>query len=432
MSESQRISRRRFLSRTTSGIGLGMAAPYVLTGNALGNEAKAPANSRLTLGFIGVRNMGGGHLNHFLGNRRVQVLAVCDVDRAVRKGAAHRVKDRYENKHDIPDYNDFRELLARDDIDAVVVATPDHWHALVCIEACKAGKDIYCEKPMTLTIEEGKALVKAVRRYGRVFQTGSQQRSDDRFRFACELARNGYVGRVHTVKTSIGSGPTCGWEPETDPPEGLDWNMWLGPAPKKPYTPRRCHYEFRWIYDYSGGKMTDWGAHHNDIAQWGLGMDGTGPIHIDGKGEFPTDGLYDTATTFTVNYTYANGVKLICGSHIPNGGARFEGTEGWVWVTRGAIDAHPKSLLDVKLSANDVHLYRSRDHHGDWLDCVEKRQRPICDVEIGHRSVSVCHLGTISLRLGRPIRWDPDAEQIVGDAEAARWVGKPMRPPWHL
>ena len=432
MSKPPEMSRRRFLGRAAAGAGLGMAAPYVLTSAALGNDKKAPANSRLTLGFIGVRNMGGGHLNRFLRNRRVEVRAVCDVDRSVRKGKANQVKEAYKLEGSIEDYNDFRDLLARDDIDAVVVATPDHWHALVCIAACKAGKDIYCEKPMTLTIEEGKALVKAVRRYGRVFQTGSQQRSDNRFRFACELVRSGRIGRVHTVKTGIGSGPTCGWEPETDPPEGLDWNMWLGPAPYKPYTPRRCHYEFRWIYDYSGGKMTDWGAHHNDIAQWGLGMDGSGPVHIDGRGEFPADGLYDTATTFTVTYTYANGVKLICGSHIPRGGARFEGTEGWVWVTRGNIDAHPKSLLTEKLGPNDVHLYRSTNHHNDWLDCVQARRRPICDVEIGHRSVSVCHLGTISLRLGRPIRWDPVAEQIVGDDDAARWVGKPMRPPWHL
>jgi len=432
MSEAQGISRRRFLARTAAGAGFGMAAPYVLTSNALGSQKKAPANSRITLGFIGVRNMGGNHLSRFLKNRRVEVLGLCDVDRSVRKDRAQSVKKAYNHEHAPPDYNDFRELLARDDIDAVVVATPDHWHALICIEACKAGKDIYCEKPLTLTIGEGKELVKTVRRYGRVFQTGSQQRSDHRFRFACELVRSGRIGRVHTVVTGVGGGPTCGWEPETDPPDGLDWDMWLGPAPWKPYTPRRCHYEFRWIYDYSGGKMTDWGAHHNDIAQWGLGMDGTGPIHIDGHGEFPTDGLYDTATTFEVTYTYANGVKLICRSHSLKGGVTFKGTDGWVWVTRGKIDARPKSLLKEKLGPSDVHLYKSNNHHNDWLDCLEQRRRPICDVEIGHRSVSVCHLGGISMRMGRPIHWDPDTEQVVGDEEAARWIRKPMRPPWHL
>ncbi len=429
MTQRRSLSRRGFLARTA---GVGFAAPYVLTSSALGSDEKAPANSRLTLGFIGVRNMGGNHLGRFLPNRRVEVVSVCDVDKNVRDAAAKRVKDHYNNTKEVAAYDDFRELLARDDIDAVVVATPDHWHALVCIAACKAGKDIYCEKPLTLTIEEGKALVDAVRKYGRVFQTGSQQRSRDNFRFACELVRSGRIGRVHTVITGIGGGPTCEWEPETDPPDGLDWNFWLGPAPYKPYTPRRCHYEFRWIYDYSGGKMTDWGAHHNDIAQWGLGMDGTGPIHIDGEGEFPKDGLYNTATRFEVKYTYANGVKLLCRSHTSRGGVTFQGTDGWVWVTRGNIDAECKSLLNEKLGPNDVHLYRSTNHHNDWLDCVERRTRPICDVEIGHRSVTVCHLGTISLRLGRPIRWDPEAEQIVGDDEAARWVGKPMRAPWSL
>jgi predicted dehydrogenase len=199
-----------------------------------------------------------------------------------------------------------------------------------------------------------------------------------------------------------------------------------------PYTPRRCHYEFRWIYDYSGGKMTDWGAHHNDIAQWGLGMDGTGPIHVDGKGVFPDNGLYDTATSFNVTYTYSNGVKLLCQSHAQRFGITFQGTDGWVWVTRGNIDAHPKSLLKEKLGPGDVHLYKSDNHHNDWLDCIEQRRRPICDVEIGHRSVTVCHLGNISMRLGRPMRWDPDTERIVGDDEAARWAGKPMRAPWHL
>ncbi len=432
MTKPRELTRRSFLSRSVAGAGVGFAAPYVITSDALGNEKKAPANSRLTLGFIGVRNMGGNHLNRFRHNRRVQILATCDVDRSVRKAAAQRVKDVYGEKAVVDDYNNHEDLLARDDIDAVVVSTPDHWHALICIDACKAGKDIYCEKPLTLTIGEGKALVRAVRKYGRVFQTGSQQRSDNRFRFACELVRSGRIGRVHSVITGIGGGPTCGWEPETDPPEGLDWNRWLGPAPWKPYTPRRCHYEFRWIYDYSGGKMTDWGAHHNDIAQWGLGMDGTGPIHVSGEGEFPKDGLYDTATRFEVIFTYANGAKVFCRSHTPRGGVTFQGTDGWVWVTRGNIDAEPKSLLNEKLGPNDVHLYKSTDHHNDWLDCVEQRRRPICDVEIGHRSVTVCHLGTTCLRLGRSIRWDPVTEQIVGDDEAARWVGKPLRAPWHL
>jgi len=433
MKTTHRMTRRRFLRTTVAGSGLSLAVPYVITGNALGSATKKPANSRITLGFIGVRNMGGGHLGQFLHNRRVEVLAVCDVDRSVREGAAQRTKEVYGNSAPVAQYNDFRELLARDDIDAVVVATPDHWHTVINIAACKAGKDIYSEKPLTLTIGEGKELVKTVRRYGRVFQTGSQQRSDDRFRFACELVRSGRIGRVHTVIAGIGGAPTCGWEPDTEPPEGLDWNMWLGPAPYKPYTPRRCHYEFRWFYDYSGGQVTDWGAHHCDRAQWGLGMDGSGPVHIEGTAQFPTDGLYEVAHTFDIKYTYANGVKLFLRSHAPrDNGVMFQGTEGWVWVNRGNIDAEPKSLLGETLGPNDVHLYRSTNHHNNWLDCIEQRRLPICDVEIGHRSISVPHLGNIAIRLGRPIRWDPQTEQIIGDEEANRWITKPMRAPWHL
>ncbi len=431
---SRKMTRRKFLSRTMVGAGLGFGAPYVITSSALGNADRAPANDRIGLGCIGVGSMGSGHLGSFLYDRairkNIQVLAVCDVDRNNRLNAVKRVKEAYGQSAPCPDYNDFRELLEQPGIDAVTVVTPDHWHALIAIEACKKGKDIYCEKPLTLTIQEGQRLVAAVRRYGRVFQTGSQQRSEGNFRFACELVRNGRIGRVHTVRTGIGGGPTCGWEPETDPPQGLDWNFWLGPAIYKPYTPRRCHYEFRWLYDYSGGKMTDWGAHHNDIAQWGLGMDESGPVHIDGRGEFPTDGLYDTATSFQVHYTYANGVKLICASD--GHGCRFEGTEGWVHVDRGFLDAQPKSLLQEQMGSNEIHLYQSPGHKEDWLRCIETRRRPICDVEIGFRSVTVCHLGNISMRLGRPLRWDPQTQQIIGDDEAARWVTRPMRAPWRL
>jgi predicted dehydrogenase len=311
----------------------------------------------------------------------------------------------------------------------VDIATPDHWHALVGIAACEAGKDVYCQKPLTLTIAEGRALANAVRRYGRVFQVGSQQRSESNFRFACELVRNGYIGKVHTVRTGFGYGPTCGWEPDQDPPPGLDWNMWLGPAPYVPYTPRRCLYDFRWFYDYSGGKMTDWGAHHNDIAQWGLGMDESGPVKIEGEGRFPTEGLFDTAVWFNIEYTYANGVKVICGE---GHGARLEGTDGWVHVDRGFLEAEPKDLLDIELKPSDIHLYNSPGHYRDFHNCIRTRQKPICDVEIGHRSVTVCHLGTIAIRLGRTLHWDPETEQFVGDEEANRWVNKPMRPPWHL
>ena len=420
-------TRRRFL-KASALLGAGIAAPWTAPSRALALQQNAPSN-RIAIGHIGVGGMGSGHLGGMIGNSRVRVVAVCDVDTSRRMAAKKRVEDQYGQGYVCAEHNDFRDLLDRKDIDAVVIAVPDHWHALVAIYACKAGKDIYCEKPLTLTIEEGRTLVDTVRRYGRVFQVGSQQRSESNFRFACELVRSGYIGKLHTIRTGFGASPQMGWEPEESPPPGLDWNLWLGPAPFKNYSKNRCFYQFRWIYDYSGGQMTDWGAHHNDIAQWGNGTELSGPTLIDGRGEFPKDGLWDTATKIHVEYSYKNGVKLICGE---GHGAKFEGTDGWVHVDRGFLQTGPDELLRVKLGPNDVHLYESPGHHANWLDCIASRARTICDVEIGYRSVSVCHLGNISMRLGRPVRWDPDAEKVLGDEEASRFLSKPMRAPWHL
>jgi predicted dehydrogenase len=425
-------TRREFLGKVARGAiaaGAAMTMPYVVSGRALGAEDKVPASERLTMGFIGVGGMGSGHLGAFLGRREVEVLAVCDVSEPNRMRAKERVGDQCAA------YNDFRDLLDRQDIDAVLIATPDHWHVLVAMAACQAGKDIYCEKPLTLTIEEGRALVNAVRRYGRVFQTGSQQRSDNNFRFACELVRSGRIGKLQTIRTWFGGAPASDWELDGDPPDGLDWDLWLGPARWVRYNKLRCPYNFRWFYDYSGGKMTDWGAHHNDIAQWGNGTELSGPIEIEGTATFPTYGLYDTATTFTINYTYANGVKVICGGDQLDGrgeGIRFYGTEGWVHVDRGLLKASPPELLQEQLGPGDVHLYRSDSHHQNWLDCIKTREKPICDVEIGHRSVSVCHLGNIAIRTGRKLHWDPERERFVGDEDLNRWLSRPMRAPWHL
>ncbi len=432
MTQRQGMTRRRFLRRAT-GAAAAAAWPYVITSDALGSAAKAPANSRITVGMIGVGGMGNHHLGWLIEDRRPQVVAVCDVDKNHRDRTADRVGNGCAK------YHAFEELLARPDIDAAFIATPDHWHALIGIAACKAGKDVYCEKPLTLTIEEGRALANAVRRYDRIFQVGSQQRSDWRFRHACMLARNGRLGRIREVRSGLPGGPSAGWALEVKPPDTLDWDRWLGPAPKVPYTPPRCHGTFRWFYDYSGGTMTDWGAHHNDIAQWGLGMSHTGPVHVDGRGQFPTDGLFETATSFDVTYTYANGIRLHCTSHEPAGGTKFIGTKGWVHVDRGWMKAEPASLLKEKFGPDEIHLYSSLKHRDNWiankinwLDCIESRRRPICDVEIGHRTITMSHLGVISMRLGRPLRWDPDREQVVGDDEANRWVSRPMRPPWHL
>jgi predicted dehydrogenase len=418
------VTRRSFLRKAAAGLGL-VAAPYIVPARALGQEGKDPANERLTMGFIGVGGMGGGHLGAMLGNRGVEVLAVCDVDAERSEGAAARVGEGCAK------YNDYRALLDRDDIDAVIISTPDHWHALTTIHACEAGKDVYCEKPLSLTIEEANKMIEAVRRYGRVFQTGSQQRSGGEFQQAVSLVRSGRIGKVHTVHVGIGGGPASGWEPDTDPPPGLDWNLWLGPAPWVPYNKLRCHYNFRWFFDYSGGKLTDWGHHHNDIAQWGLNMDGSGPVRLQGWGKFPTDGLFDTATEYEITCEYADGTQLVTSSGGDHG-IKFEGPDGWVHVDRGFLETSPKELKDERMGPGDVQLYNPVGHHEDWLECIRTRERPICDIEIGAGSIIVCHLENIAIRTGRRLEWDPAKRQFVNDPGADRWISKPYRAPWQL
>ena len=422
------MHRREFLRRSaTSALGAGLAfgIPAIVPGRALGADGGTAASERVRVVMIGAGGMNNAHVGWILGRSDVEIVAVCDVDTARLDETAARVGDKCAR------FKDFRALLDLDDIDAVWIATPDHWHALTAIYSCQAGKDVYCEKPLSLTIDEGKAMVKAARRYGRVFQTGSQQRSEWNFRYACELVRSGYIGKLQAVHTGIGGGPVSAWQPDEPVPDELDWDMWLGPAPKVPYNPQRCHYTFRWFYDYSGGKMTDWGAHHNDIGQWGLGMDTSGPVRIEGKGTFPTDGLFNTAVTFEVIYTYANGIQMICRDS-NRSGIVFEGSDGEIHVDRGVLESTPGDIIKTALKPDDVHLYESPGHHDDFLRCVKTRERPICDVEIGHRSITVCHLGNIAIRTGKPIVWDPVAERITNDTSLERWTGRPYRAPWVL
>jgi predicted dehydrogenase len=340
---------------------------------------------------------------------------------------------------DCKSHADFRELLDRKDIDAVTIATPDHWHALVALYALKRGKDVYCEKPLALTIGEGQALVRAARARDRVFQVGSQQRSDGRFRLASELVRNGRLGKIRTVETRIGENPQSPSIPGCQPAPELDWDFWLGPTPRvdfaelkdgnKIYT--RCHYDFRWWYDYSGGKMTDWGAHHNDIAQWALGMDGSGPIRVEGSGEPPSTmpNSYNCHPKFRAVFTYPSGTEVICTSAGENG-VKFIGDDGkWIFVSRDKIDASDKKLIDEPLPANATRLYTSNDHMRDFLECMKSRKRPICDVEIGHRSVTVCHLGNVAIRSGKKVGWNPATEAFL-ENDLNSWTMRPMRAPW--
>ena len=430
------IGRRRFLQRAAGASLAAVAWPSIIPSSAYGAAGHTAPSNRITVGFVGMGKQMGGHLNTFLNRDQCQVLAVCDVEAKRLKIRQDDANKFYADKlgqqgyHGIDAYADFREIAARDDIDAVVIATPDHWHAITSIAMLRSGKDVYCEKPLTLTINQGKAMVEAARAHGRVFQTGSQQRSGREFRVACELVRNGRIGDVHTVHVNVGGPPVECYLPAQPVPEGLDWNFWLGPAPWRPYNADIApglDYggwpNFRAYRDYSGGGMTDWGAHHFDIAQWGLGMDETGPVEI-----IPPDGKDYPRLT----YKYANGVIMYHGGGADGAGIEFKGTSGRVMVNRGYIETDPPGLENEPLAPNDVHLYNSPGHHDDWLNAIRSRSKPICDVAIGHRSATVCHLGNIAYWIKRPLEWDPDQERFIDDDEANRMLQRPMRAPWRL
>jgi predicted dehydrogenase len=421
------LNRRQFL-KTSSLLTLG--APLLMAGWRARGE-KGP-NDRITMGFIGTGTQGRGLLQNFLNHPNTQILAVCDVDTTRREHHRKIVEEFYSIKRDADfkgcaAYPEFRDLIARKDIDAVVIATPDHWHAYIAIAACKAGKDIYCEKPLSLTIHEARAMVKAARKYNRVFQTGSMQRSSSEFRRACELVRNGRLGQIKQVIVDVG-GPSVPCDlPEEAMEPGLNWDRWLGPAPLRPYnsvlSPRGVHKHFpnwRNYREYSGGMMTDWGAHHFDIAQWGLGMDESGPVDI-----IPPD---DPKATKGLRYVYANGVEML---HGDSGGVLFIGTEGKILVNRGKFEATPESVA-APLGSNALRLYKSDNHAKNFLDCMRTRQKPICDVEIGCRSVTVCHLGNLAYWNHRRLKWDPVKEKFIGDPEANRWLDRPKRGPWKV
>jgi predicted dehydrogenase len=341
-------------------------------------------------------------------------------------------------------FKDFRKLLDQKDVDIVVNGTPDHWHTLVNLAALKAGKDVYSEKPLTLTIDEGRRLVTAVKSSGRILQTGSQQRSDKNFRLACELVRNGRLGELQQINVWLPSGRREGPFESKPVPAGLDWDMWLGQAPRTEYVPERCHQTFRYWWEYSGGTMTDWGAHHLDIAQWGAGRDKSGPVSIEAKPLVEMiPGGFTAYSQYEVDYAYDDGVKLVCRSTTANNwsggvvdkagqqhGVRFNGKDGWIFVSRGKIEASSPDLLTTPLPASATRLYVSENHMRNFFDCVRSRQQPICDAEIGHRSVSVCHLGVIALRLGRKLQWNPTSERFVGDNDANTWLAREMRKPW--
>jgi len=398
----------------------------MITSAALGSASKFPASSRMTVGMIGVGARGMYHLKRLRARGNdVEVLAVADVYEPHRERARNAAGDGCTA------YGDYRELLASRDIDAVVIATPDHWHGLTAIHACEAGKDVFCETPLSLTIREARWVVKAARCNGTVFQVGSQQRSESQVRVACELVRNGRIGQLQWIRVNVGGGRVCRMERNEAPPPSLDWDFWLGPAPWSAYTPKRCIGTFRWFYDYASGTMSDPGARLHDIAQWGNGTCHTGPIKTEPVyAEFPTRGLYETATRFEVKHTYGNGVVLYTTSDA--GGVEFHGRDGWIKVHGVSVTASNPRWLTEPLGTRDVRLYDRVDQLGNWLDCTRTRRQPACDVEIGCRSATLSHLSTIALRTGRTLEWDPAREEITNDANLNRWLSRPYRAPWRI
>lgn len=413
--------------------------PLIVPASAMGlNGAVAPSD-RVTLANVGTGWQGMNNVNSFLGESTAQIVAVCDIDREHLAQARDAVNTKY-NSNDCRGYRDMEEVFARSDIDAVVLSLPDHWHGIASTRALRAGKDVYGEKPIAHNWAEGRAIVDAVTRYGRVWQTGSWQRSLAPFRLACELVRNGRIGKVNRVEVGLPGG-----HPDFDllghlnspqqPPEHFDYDRWLGPAPVAPYSPARVHKTWRWNFDYGGGMLLDWVGHHVDIAHWGLGMDESGPVEVTATGEFSAENrVWNTPVKFRVDAKYATGATLLISGGYDDirRGAKFSGDAGWIWVDRSGIDAEPRSLLASKIRGDEIRLHRSPGHFRNFLDCVKSRQTPIAPADTALRSATPAYLGLISILTGRAIRWDPVQERIQGDPGAARYLSRPMRSPWHL
>ncbi|MHC4800350.1 MAG: Gfo/Idh/MocA family protein [Planctomycetota bacterium] len=432
------INRRQFLKKAAGASVAAVGFPYIVASSALGKAGSVAASERIVMGCIGVGGQGTGKMRGFLGQSAAQVVAVCDVIENRRQKAKGIVDRRYGDRG-CASYNDFRDVLGREDIDAVVIAPQDHWHAVIAVAAAKAGKDMYCEKPLGVSVVEGKAIVRAVRTYGRVFQTGTQQRSDQKFRFACELARNGYLGKIHTVKVAA-PGPeykrTYRKPTSEEPiPAGLDYDMYIGPAPMKPYNGGRLAWpDWYLIWDYCAGFNVNWGVHHLDIANWGCPAVADEAFEFKCKGSHRDDGLTDNINDWRAEFDYVSGLRMsFSDTGNPNKqGCKFEGDKGWVHVNRAGIQAEPASLLKVKLKPDQIHLHESNNHHADFLKGVRNRSDPVSNVEAGHKASNLGLITDIAARVNRKLRWDPKKEIFVNDDEANRLLSRPMRSPWHL
>ena len=428
---SSRLNRRTFLKASAAAI----SGPAILAGCATDRHGRPAPSERIVMGAIGLGWQGPENLGRFLQLKDVQVVAVCDVDQTHLQRTKEMVDRTYENT-DCAAYTRFEELIARRDLDAVSIALPDHWHAIPSIMAAEAGLDVYGEKPLAHTLVEGRAICDAVRRNKRIWQTGSWQRSVENFHRAAELVRNGRLGKVSHVEVGLGQGyddyaGTKEQTAEQPPPPELDYDRWLGPAPVSPYVPARLHKNWRWVMDYGGGRIMDWVGHHLDIAHWGLGLDHTGPIRVEGTGVIPRGGVWDAPTDYDCTCEYEGGLVIRIGSQFPMG-AKWYGERGWLFVTRGELVAEPASILDEVIGDDEIRLYKSTNHYANFVECVKNRKQTITPAETAHRSASVGHLCDIALYTGRKIRWNPKSEEILGDPAASEMLSPHYREPWTL
>jgi len=435
---SSKVSRRQFIATTAAAI----AAPTIIPASAWGAEGRPAPSERIVIGIVGWGMMGPGNTKGLMAHKDCQVVAACDLDKRPLQQAVDAINQGYGNK-DCKAYHDYREMFARKDLDAVMIAIPDHWHALAATEAARQKKDIYGEKPLARTIAEQQAIVKAVQQNKCIWQTGSWQRSEANFHKAAEIVRNGMIGKIKHIEVGLPSGHndfkrTKDKMSITQPPPELDYETWVGPSEMMPYIEARLHMNWRWNYNFGGGQLLDWIGHHCDIAHWGLGFDNAGPLEVEGMGEFPPkDAVWNTATKYRCELKYPDGITMTIAGGYDNikGGTKWIGTDGWVWVNRGgfaASNSQWEEWHDVPEEARKIKLIKSRNHYRNFLDSVRSRQPTITPAETAHHSAIPGHLGLIAMMTGRKIKWDAKKEQIIGDKEASKLLTREYRKPWKL
>jgi predicted dehydrogenase len=431
--------RRQFLRRLSASAAAAGGFPTIVRATALGLQGAVAPSDRVALATIGVGWMGGSHLDAFLKVPGCRLVAVCDLDEEHLAQAKAKVDKKYGDAG-CATYRAFEEVLARRDIDAVSMACPDHWHGIVAFSALRAGKDVYGEKPLAHNFAEGLAIAEAQARYKRIWQTGSWQRSKENFRRACELVRNGRIGKIRRIEVGLPGGHTDFAKTKdqtavTDPPATLNWDRWLGPAPVAPYCVARVHKNWRWNLDYGGGQIMDWIGHHVDIAHWGMGWDNAGPLEVEGQGEYPPrDALWNTATKYRVTAKYPGGVVMtIAGGYKEiRGGTKWIGDDGWIWVNRNGLEAEPAGLLASEIKPGEIQLKKSPGHYEEFIECVKSRQPTLTPAAVALRSATPGWLGQIAMLTKRKIRWDPERQRILKDAAAEKLLSRSMRAPWRL